>query len=405
MQRQSQSTIVGRTLVGLALGALFLASSANATSVDPAAIEGALKAQLEKERLQRQFPGATAAFVLPDGRSGNIAVGLGDAERGLAMLPGSRMPAGSIGKTFVAALALSLVAEGKLGLDDRLSKWLGDEEWFDRLPNGADIRIRNLLNHSAGLKEHVESPAFGELVRDRIAVDPRHAAEPRVLVNFILDQPPLFPVGKGYKYTDTGYIVLQLALEKAGGFRLGEEVVRRFLYPLQLNSTGPAVGQLHAGVVQGYISTELMKGLPQTALEDGIFRWNPLSEWAGGGFISNSLDLARWARALYDGPALPAQVAGLMVDASSLNTAAEGYAYGFAVAVRKGEHGREWGHNGVYPGYRSYMRYFPDCRIAVAFQINTDRIGGEELRAMGAALTGVVLDKYQAATGSCARRK
>src|SRR4051812_9538018 len=168
-----------------------------AAQVVPADLELAMREQLETDRTRLKFPGATAAFVLPDGRSGRAAVGIGDLERKLPMQPDSRMPAGSIGKTFVAALALSLVAGGKPSLDDPLSRWLGDEDWYRRLPNGADIRIRNLLNHSAGLADHVQTQGFGELVRERILVDPQNAVPPRVLVGFILDKPPLFAVGKG----------------------------------------------------------------------------------------------------------------------------------------------------------------------------------------------------------------
>jgi D-alanyl-D-alanine carboxypeptidase len=381
-------------MASVCLSVLALARAANAAAVDPAAIERALRTQLESERVQRQFHGATAAFVLPDGRSGSVAVGTADAELGLPMLPDSRMPAGSIGKTFVAALALALVADGRITLDDKLSKWLGDEPWYSRLPNASDIRLRHLLNHTSGVSEHVVSAGFAKLVRERLVTDPGGAVDPRELVGFILDVPPRFPVGKGYYYTDTGYILLQLALEKAGGFGLMEEVMRRFLYPLQLGHTAPASGRLHAGVVQGYLYQPALP-LPPTALEQGIFRWNPLSEWAGGGFISNSGDLARWAWTLYQGRALPPAVAGLMVRDAELNMGPEGSAYGLGVAIRHSARGREWSHNGVYPGYRSSMIFFPDCRIAVAFQMNSDRVAGDELRAMGIALTDVVLKPYR----------
>ncbi len=389
------------------ISVLVLAPATSGAAVDPVAVERALRTQLDSERVQRNFYGATAAFVLPDGRSGSVAVGSADAELGLPMLPDSRMPAGSIGKTFVAALALALVAEGRITLDDKLAKWLGDESWYSRLPNGSDITLQHLLTHTSGVGEHVVSAGFAALVRERLATDPGVVIDPRELVGFILDVPPRFPAGKGYYYTDTGYILLQLALEKAGGFGLMEEVTRRFLYPLQLGHTAPASGSLHAGVVQGYLyqpeawSTKSPTPgvspllLPSTALEQGIFRWNPLSEWAGGGFISNSSDLARWAWMLYQGRALPLAVDGLMVRDAELHMGPEGSAYGLGVAIRHSARGREWSHNGVYPGYRSAMLYFPDCHIAVAFQMNSDRLTSDELRAMSIALTDVVLKPYR----------
>jgi len=360
-----------------------------------------MQVQLESERALYHFPGATAAFVLADGSEGSIAIGLGDEERGLPMQTSSRMPAGSIGKTFVAALTLALVAEGKIALDDKLSRWLGNEAWFGDLPNGPGIRISNLLNHSAGIMDHVNTPAFGKLVENQLRVDPGTAIEPIVLVGLILDQPPLFPVGEGYAYTDTGYILLQLALEKAGGFRFGEEVMRRFIYPLQLTSTSPADGLLHAGLAQGYVNKQSFPGLPETTLDSGILRWNPMTEWAGGGFISTSLDLAEWLTALFGGRAIPTEMVALMVSPANSSVAPEGYSYGLGIAIAKSAWGPVWRHRGVYPGYRSSVAYFPGCSVSVAVQINTDRITGEELSAIDLSLNQVVLNSVLPPNAMC----
>lgn len=394
MQGGLRGVIAQCALAVLAFGLLMQVPAAGATSAGRAQLEQALGARLERERATLQLPGATAAFVLPDGASGAVAVGFADVERRLPMRPDSRMPAGSIGKTFVASLALSLIAQGRLSLDDKLSRWLGQEEWYDRLPNGADIRIRNLLNHSAGIGEHVESKAFVELIRQRVTADADAAIEPRALLGLILDQPPLFAVGQGYKYTDTGYILLQLAIEKAGKVRLWDEVVHRFLYPLQLNATSPAVGRFHAGVAQGYVNAQFLPALPPTTLDNGVFRWNPVSEWAGGGFISSSSDLAHWAAALYEGRTSPSGIGAQMVAPQNASAGRDGYRYGLGVVMRQGEHGRVWGHSGVYPGYRSNMAYYPDCRIAVAVQVNTDRMQGEAMAALGGALARIVLEQY-----------
>ncbi len=391
MRGESAAAGLRRALPG-ACALLLLAHAAGAACMNPAQLEGALHAELERARAQLNFPGATAAFVMPDGRTGSAAAGLADLELRLPMRPGSRMPAGSIGKTFVAALALSLVEQDRLSLDDKLSAWLGSEAWYGRLANGADIRIRDLLNHGAGIGEHVESRGFAAQVLERIAKNPDEPIEPRALAAFILDQPPLFAPGHGYKYTDTGYILLQLAIEKAGGLQMWDEAVRRFIYPLQLNSTSPAVGRLHAGLAQGYVSGKLLHGLPPTTLEMGVFRWNPVSEWAGGGFISNSMDLARWAGALYEGRTSPAGIGAAMVAPQNLNVAPDGYAYGLGVVIRETPRGPVWGHAGVYPGYRSNMAYFVKSRIAIAVQVNTDGVDGESMGEMSNALAAVVLD-------------
>lgn len=384
----------------LAFGALLMQCAACAAAVQGTErLEEALRGRLERERQQLDVPGATAAFVLPDGRSGSVAAGFADLERKRPMRAQTRMPAGSIGKTFVAALALSLVEEGRLSLDDRLSKWLGGEPWYGRLPNGADIRIRDLLNHSAGIQEHVESEGFLDLVRQQVSRDPDAAIEPRALIALVLDRPPLFPAGHGYKYADTGYILLQLAIEKAGGISVWNEVVRRFIYPLQLDATSPAVGRLHPALAQGYLSEELLPGQPRTTLDGGVFRWNPVSEWAGGGFISNSTDLARWASALYAGRTSPSDLGARMTTEQNLNRAPEGYAYGLGVVVRQSSHGLVWGHAGVYPGYRSNMSYFVDCQVALATQVNTDRLTGPQMAALSSALADTILNPLRCRRG------
>lgn len=385
----------------LVFAVLLLESPPSVAKTSAVTVENALRVQLERERNKLHFPGGTAAFTLPDGSSGSVAVGLRDQERGFPMESVSRMPAGSIGKTFVAALTLALVGEGKVSLDDHLSKWLGDEVWFSRLPNAADIRIRDLLNHGAGISDHVESQGFAELAMDQVQTHPRVAIEPVALINLVLDQPPLFPAGKGYAYTDTGYILLQLVIEKAGGFQLGEEVMRRFVYPLQLNSTAPADGVLHAGLAQGYVNQEFLPGLPSTTLDNGVLRWNPMSEWAGGGFISTSLDLAHWLTGLFQGSADLSEVAAMMISPANVNTYPEGFAYGLGISITKSQWGRVWYHQGVYPGYRSYAAWFPDCKIGFALQVNTDRIGSEESGELGRALAGVVLAHYLPRNRDC----
>ena len=116
--------------------------------------------ELDALREKFDFPGATAAYALADGTTGIVATGLADIESETAMRPTSRMLAASIGKTFVSATVLGLAQDGKLGLDDSASQWLGDEPWFSRLPNHQDMTIRHLLTHRAGLVNHVDTTEF-----------------------------------------------------------------------------------------------------------------------------------------------------------------------------------------------------------------------------------------------------
>ncbi len=93
------------------------------------------QSELDAIHLQYRFPGATAAYILPDGTVEVFAIGLADVELETPMTPKSRMLAASIGKTFVGATILALTQDGVLNLDDPISKWLDDRTWFSRLPN------------------------------------------------------------------------------------------------------------------------------------------------------------------------------------------------------------------------------------------------------------------------------
>jgi hypothetical protein len=83
-------------------------------------------------------------------------------------------------------------------------------------------------------------------------------------------------------------------------------------------------------------------------------------------------------------------MAQMMVSAPNLSEAPEGYEYGLGTVVTHSDYGREWGHNGVYPGYRSSMKFFPDCGFALAFQVNTDRVTALDIGEMGRALAEAV---------------
>jgi D-alanyl-D-alanine carboxypeptidase len=342
--------------------------------------------ELDALRTDYGFPGATAAFALADGRVGAAATGLADVERGVPMEPGTRMLAASIGKTFVAAEVLALVEEGRLGLEDTLSKWLGRRPWFHRLPNHGAITLRHLLRHTSGLPDHVHDPAFLRAWVGR----PRKAGTlpPDSLIKFVLDAAPLFPPGDGWAYTDTGYVLLGLVAEAASGANLYDEIDRRFLQPLGLEGTSPSDRRELPGLAAGYLTAGNPFGLPRkTTLAPGVLAWDPGVEWAGGGLVSTSRDLAVWARELYGGRALDGPYLEVLLDAVPTTRGSDSLQYGAAVAIREnGPLGPVWGHGGDIPGYTSSMRYYPRHDMAVAFQINGPAATGGESGGFGPAM-------------------
>jgi CubicO group peptidase (beta-lactamase class C family) len=142
--------------------------------------------------LRAKPPGATVAFLTEDGRAGAVAVGVSRKDPATPMKPTDRMMSGSIGKTWVSAVMLQLVEEGKADLDAPLSTWLGDRVWFSRIPNHKDITLRQLMNHTSGIREHVTAPDFIAALKEH----PDKTWTPEELAAFCLDKDPLFPAAR-----------------------------------------------------------------------------------------------------------------------------------------------------------------------------------------------------------------
>lgn len=340
------------------------------------------------------FPGATAAFVLPDGRVFGFATGFSDVERGVRMAPDMRMPSGSIGKTYVAATALSMVLDGTLDLDAPISTWLGDEPWFGRVPNGPDLTLRHLLTHSGGLIDHAfDSEAFVARVRELIATDPDATLSHLELLEFALDREPLFPAGMGYNYTDTGYILAGLVMEAASGRPYYTELRERILEPLGLAMTHPQDRRDAPRLAQGYaVASAEIFGTPEKVVAGGRMVFNPAIEWTGGGLYNNPQSLVRWAKLLYEGEALEGDYLGDLLESAVRGAAPRpGSAYSLGVSIQQTPLGITYGHSGFFPGYNSIVMYFPDRGVAIALQINADQTrGGDHATTLARALFGAL---------------
>ena len=367
----TRQTVLASLAIALLLGSTLAACHQEAQSnADPAA---QFQAELDALRLKFGFPGATAAYVLSDGTAGVVATGLSDMESESPMSPSSRMLAASIGKSFVSATVLSLAQEGRLGLDDPIALWLGEKPWFERLPNHESITVRHLLAHTAGIANHVDEPAFAEAFAENWA-KPGAPLSIETLIGYVLDRPALFSPGDGWSYTDTGYLLLGLIIEEVTGHDYYAEVTEQFLDPLDLNLTSPSDRRDLAGLAAGYMAAENPFGLPaKTTKDDGRMAWNPAIEWTGGGLVSNSLDLAKWAKVLFEGLAMEGPYLDDLLRETPISAETQDVSYGLGVAIYKsGPLGSRYGHSGWIPGYSSSMRYYPEYRVAIAFQINTD---------------------------------
>lgn len=353
-------------------------------------LRASVQAKLDELYKNAEFPGATVGFILADGRFTSVSTGLSNLENKTPLQPTDKMLAGSIGKTYFAAVVMQLVQEGKLNLDEKIAKWFGREPWFPRLPNASDITARMLMNHTSGLAEYYELKGFINTLRSK----PDMAFKPEILVECVLDSKPLFAAGQGWSYADTNYILVGMIAERITGKSLYSQVEKRILKPLKLTRTIPSNSRTLPGVITGYSMPNSPFGFEGPVIKDGKFIINPQFEWAGGGYASTAEELARWAKALYEGKVFKPAMLEQMLAAVPAKTG-RGDKYGLGVQVRQSNWGISYGHGGWFPGYNSEMEYFPEHKVAIAIQVNTDerRKIKKSLRAYIADIAQIVIGK------------
>jgi D-alanyl-D-alanine carboxypeptidase len=362
-------THIARLPLLLALFVAVSSASLTAQVAEPGQateLQEILQAKLAELQAASGSPGVTAGIVLADGASFGLAAGMADTVEAIPMTADGRLMQGSVGKTYVSAVAMQLVGEGRLDLDAKVSAYLGDEPWFERLPNSADITVRQLMNHTSGIIRYEFDDRF---IADLLA-QPDKVWEPVEQLAYLFDMEAPFAAGEGWDYSDTNYIVLGLIIERLAGADYYDELRRRILVPLELRNTVPSDSRRVQGLVQGYAGAENMFGLPDAVIENGEFAVNPGFEWTGGGIASTSEDLARWAKELYEGRAFDPSLLPIMLESvpARLGRNTE---YGLGVIIRQTPLGASWGHSGFFPGYLTEMAYFPDHGFAVAVQYNS----------------------------------
>ncbi len=265
------------------------------------------------------------------------------------MRPGDRFRVGSITKTFVATVVLQLVGERKLALADTVERWLPGVA-----PNGNQITVRQLLNHTSGLFDYGGDRTF---VADAF----RHPLKdwtPRQIVAIATAHKPRFAPGAGWSYSDTNYYVLGLIVEAATKHSLGSELRQRIFAPLRLRATsfptGPDIAGRHA---HGYFLRPLAD----------VTIGSPSVQWAAGALVSNADDLARFYRALLGGRLLRPNLLQVM---ETVVTPTPGFSYGLGLQKLREQCGAVWGHTGASPGYVANALNSKDGRRQVIVLVN-----------------------------------
>jgi len=189
--------------------------------------------------------------------------------------------------TFFAALVLQLVGEGRVALDEKVSRYLGHEPWYYGIPNGETITVRMLLNHTSGI------PEYGGDFMTSLIREPGRRRSPLDAVKSVAGAKPLFPAGTAFSYTDVNFQLLQLLAERVTSRPAYSEIRRRLLEPLRLSGIVPADQKSIPGLVPGYAGLDSFMGF-DAVMNDGGLILDPAFESGGGGFVTNAGDLARW---------------------------------------------------------------------------------------------------------------
>jgi D-alanyl-D-alanine carboxypeptidase len=286
--------------------------------------------------------GATGAIGLVDA-DGNVsatAVGVARLDPRRPLRVSDQVRAGSITKAVISTITLQLVGEGRLRLDDTVEQWLPG-----MVPNGAAITVRMLLNHTSGIFDYTADPDWNAA----ILADPYRDWLPQELVAVGTAHPPLFRPGQGLAYSNTGYILIGLVLEKATRQPVQGLVWQRVVRPLRLHGTYFATSSRFRGAhAHGYF--------PPSLTGDGYVdtsSWDPSLAWTAGALVSTASDLARFYQALLSGRLLsPVLLNEMMRTVSSPDY--PGIGLGLGIWSVETSCGMAWGHLGGIPGYKSF---------------------------------------------------
>jgi D-alanyl-D-alanine carboxypeptidase len=347
------------------------AAAVGSQQIDPGELRGLLD-----QVVAAGAPGA-AALVKDGHRIQQAASGLADLRSGRPMRPGLTYRAGSVTKPLVATVVLQLVAEGRLSLSDTLERWLPGI-----LPYGDQVTIRQLLSHTSGVPDYVVEP----LVHLYTSPQGRFRAwRPRELVALVADQPPLFPPGTAWSYSNTGYVLAGLIVEAATGSKLGKELARRILRPLGLLDTSFPVNRpdIPGWNARGY---SLPLGQEEGPLLDFTV-YDPSLAWAAGNLTSDLGDLGRFFRALLGGRLLPPR---LLAEMTTPVDTGEGIGYGLGLVVIETPAGRLIGHDGAIPGFLNIALSTEDGRRQVVVMMNEEFATPAVYEAFNQAVAAIV---------------
>src|SRR6184192_2448855 len=328
-------------------------STQAARSVADASVQSEIVAAVENDR--KRFGGHTpvpATLIGIWDAKGNSfirAFGYADLKNNVPLTPPDHFRIGSNTKTFVISVLLQLVAEKKLSLDDPLSRFsLGVT-----IPNAEGITVRELCNMRSGLFEAYGTPDFAQL---NMKV-PKNF-DPRTLVAWAVKQKPYFPPGKGYRYSNTNYLLIGMIIEEITKDSVGNQIRKRLLEPIKLKQTSyPETEAMPSPWVHGY-------HLDKQGNWEDISNTIPVAFMgSAGAMISDINDIRRWIELYATGKTIGA---GSYQDLINCIPFLGNTSFGLGITCSEGW----YGYTGALPGYNTADYYSPETGTTILAWIN-----------------------------------
>jgi D-alanyl-D-alanine carboxypeptidase len=316
------------------------------------------------------IPGAVV--LIEKGGKGRWLQAFGTSTENVPVKTDNYFRVGSNTKTMTATVILQLVQEGKLKLDDRVSKY------YSGLPNGDTITIEQLLKMRSGLPNYTYDPAFVK--------QPQKAWKPEELLALSFAKPVNFAPGAQFEYSNANYIVLGLILEKLTGMSAPDVFHKRIFEPLGLKHTSlPALtdNKIPDPHAHGYMYLTDKSTLDDVALtpdqkaaaQAGTFKpsdvtdWNPSPGWTAGSAISTAEDMALYTKKLVGGGLLDQKTQQFRLDSIQPTDPSKPQGGGYGLGLTRFAPNLI-GHNGQIPGYVSFAAYDPKLELLVIILTN-----------------------------------
>ncbi|HDR7447520.1 TPA: beta-lactamase family protein [Bacillus toyonensis] len=312
-----------------------------------------------RDTLKLGYPGILAK-TSEGGKTWSYAAGVADLSTKKPMKTDFRFRIGSVTKTFTATVILQLAGENRLNLDDSIEKWLPGVIQG----NGYDdkqITIRQLLNHTSGIANYTTSKDFNMM-------DTKKSYTAEELVKMGISMPPDFAPGKSWSYSNTGYVLLGILIEKVTGNSYAEEIENRIIEPLELSNTflpgnsSVIPGTKHA---RGYIQ------LDGASEPKDVTYYNPSMGSSAGDMISTADDLNKFFTYLLGGKLLKEQQLKQMLTTVPTGTDELGDS-GLGIFKMKLSNGVSiWGHGGSIPGFLTFAGGTLGGKHTLAINLNS----------------------------------